>query len=71
MIVLFKVVLLVSMSTNTDLEWSVTNSSKIDTNFTTISYFVDKFNFRGLGVWYGTIGSESSASPVILWLTIR
>ena len=42
MIVLFKVVLLIFMSTNTDLESSVTNYSKIDTNFTSFCYFMDK-----------------------------
>jgi hypothetical protein len=39
-IVLFKVVLLIFLST--DLGWSVTNSSKINTNFTAFCYFVDK-----------------------------
>jgi hypothetical protein len=30
------------MSTSTDLEWSVTNFSKIDAKFTSFYYFVDK-----------------------------
>ena len=42
MIVLFKVVLLIFTSTNTDLEWNVTNFSKIDAKFTSFCYFVDK-----------------------------
>jgi len=41
-IVLFKVVLLIFMSTNKDSEWSVTNSSKIDINFTSFCYSVGK-----------------------------
>lgn len=41
-IVLFKVVSPIFMSTNTDSEWSVTNSSNIDTNFISFCYFVGK-----------------------------
>ena len=50
-IVLFKVVLLILMSTNTDLEWGVTNYSKIDTNFTSFCYFVGKFLLHCAGVY--------------------
>ncbi len=42
MIVLFKVALVLLMSTNTDLQLSVTNSGKIDCEFTSFCYFVDK-----------------------------